>query len=183
MNLYAYVGNDPVNMVDPSGESAVNFLYLPGFEYNKIPRAQAHEVAKNVTIASSALSLLTSPFPPVAGKFGTIALISAGVAALTSEKVGLDLGKEAINFAIGAKLKFVSSTGKIIWHKAYEQALINASEAAISKKSSEFVDYLIAPPTQEKSKTSNKGMSGSTYKVCSGIGASEQKKSSESNGC
>lgn len=149
MNLYTYVGNDPVNMVDPSGESAVNYSF-PGLDYSKVPRKSAHKVSGIINDYATGLAILSAPFaPPVAGALGSIAAGSGLIQAATSDAPAQNLSKEVFNAAIGKKIEFITKTGKIIYKSDLAEKIIGTGTGIVNKVIGEGVNKMYSNKKQK----------------------------------
>lgn len=193
MNLYAYVGNDPVNMIDSKGmfgqhiERAFYGNVQP-LRTEFLLQSAAGEVAfknamDNLPIAVAGLNAISFTADMVAVTamlFGQIEVAApakaigsaagmeaaAGEAILSKQSIAKALAIEGAGSLIGGKI--VGTIGTVATGLARDERkniVQGAAQTADVIASKSISDSL------KSASNSESGMSGSVYKVCSGMGA------------
>jgi RHS repeat-associated protein len=192
MNLYAYVGNDPINMVDVTGQYGVPVNAAQMQQYRNIavmqntpinPRAieaMKVELRTNLERTSVGLSVVAvgayaSGNPPL-GLAASLASTAVGVEAAALS----DNPKQAVGIEVAATVATIGTLkpGFIVAREIAETAGKKGAVEAAQESVGEVVEDGAKGAMQNSAGGSNSdnGMSGGNVRICSGMGA-------EAGGC
>jgi hypothetical protein len=197
MNLYAYVGNDPVNMVDPTGNFGV---HIHGWLSFRAARSSGFSFVQSLRVAYRAVQFDFEAGSQDATKSGvaghamsvpgqSVAEAARNHSSLISNatKNG-DFGKAShaiqdsfakghSNFAVWSGSFRAGGIGNglaHLWHDIFpsSEEMDNAYNATVENLSSASGRVQITPSSNSGSSgNSENGMSGGKIKICSGMGA------------
>jgi hypothetical protein len=191
MNMYAYVGNDPVNKFDPTGmwsQSYANslrqhqgFTYTPALVQSMIhgQRMDSANVLKDVSdIAAyvAAGSALFGAEPVALAASGVFAGANLAAGAISPDKGSLAIAtaEELTGKAVSIKMTALSEAAGAVTGKVMSQEARANIGGAVSELSGEVSSDAMAEQLKSNSATNaENGMSGSVVKICSGMGAQQ----------
>jgi hypothetical protein len=179
------VGNDPVNMIDPTGMSGLfpaNYQNIkPMYGYG-IPGVLTPTQTANFSTVSGVVSFATGAAAVVCIAYCAPAIpaltatsTTTGVAAaVTSDNPGSELAKQAVTFGVGKKIDALAETVKAV--KNLDEASSNVADAVsgvAQMGADNAVDNVMNSPANNNTdaRRSDQGMSGSVVRICSGMGA------------
>jgi hypothetical protein len=191
MNLYAYVGNDPMNMRDITGKYGVPVNASQMEQYRNIAAMQTTpmsaraidamrtEFRDNLKFSANTLTVAAvGSFAVGAAPIGTLA--AAGSSALSIQAAMLEnnpkqaVGIQVASSVIGAGvLKPGFIVAKELVETAGKKALVEAAKEGANAVAGQGVSTAMEGATNSNSQgnRSDNGMSGSVVKICSGMGA------------
>lgn len=182
MNLYAYVGNDPVNMVDPTGNSSEPVWTKFDSAFEGFKNFVSFSSESQRILRTSGATVIPSSLPTTlttAQKIGAVVGLVPGYGALTVSLTAniidlIDTGSASALTGTSAS-EAVNRAGKNA--KGWKSKLLvtltaAATGSSASNKMKNFESQQVK--TQQgtsQSNNSDNGMSGAVVKICSGTGA------------
>jgi RHS repeat-associated protein len=198
MNMYAYVGNDPVNKIDPTGmitqtgmQSFSNIAAMQNAMRNMTTAQYLNMLEHQANSASAALSDASDYLTGVAitasafdggEAVAFVAGVGASMASLGAGALKVEPGSFSIAFAAEVTAGSVSKKIEpLIDILGIAKTLTDEAYKKISNVTSEISGAAAGLATSDamenaKSNRAENGMSGSVVKICSGMGA-------QSDGC
>lgn len=189
------MGNDPVNIIDPKGESGIYYArrltsqissyranpYNSSFywterqasSYLSGAKRQASDyfgaVSRTATVAGigCAAAGVCSPVLPAIAIAGTA---SGFAEAALGDNPVRDIAMEVVTGQIGDKVKVGAEIAKLI-SKGVGDNLVDASAEGATMAVNGFIKRLAENTGENNSKPSDRGMSSGNVQICSGMGA------------
>ena len=187
MNLYAYVGNDPMNMVDPMGEEGVpldgftNFFkhFRSSFSFSnseikmfKSAGITTVESSPPAEITPAKMTAAVASFVPgpqafvIATTASTVDLVESGSAAGLAERAGSGLVDQGVPKSSNPKAAVAKYFLSQIAGYAAGKGMEEFERNQVSNNNSEATNT-----STENNNPSDRGMSSGNVTICSGMGA------------
>ncbi len=190
MNMYAYVGNDPINMIDVTGKYGVPVNSYQMQQYSNIAVMQNSSINPNAIDAmrvelrddlksgSTALSIASATsYGFGLAPLGTI--LAAGSSALGVEAAMLEnnpkqaVAIEVASAVVGAGvLKPGFIVAKEVMETAGQKGLVEAAQETSGQVAENYTSQVMEKSANSRSNSEN-GMSSGIVRICSGMGAQE----------